>query len=428
MYTKYKISLLFLIVSSFFFYLPVRAASLTFVSDTISNSRPGINANHTIKFTVTNTVPSSGKIVVTPQAGAFTIPAGFNFADIDFLVDGTNRSLDVSPGSGSGSAIGVSVTTGTSGSITFTLNDSDAITTGSVVTIKIGTHASFGATGARQIQNPSGAGSYKVSLQTQNASGGIIDQAQAMVAIQTLVSVGVEVPSAATARVAINSITDNTVPSITANIEIANEGNAPYEYHYEYCVVTTQGNQCGGGDDVAYASAAEEIDAGEANKFVANKTLTVSTAGTYYFKVVVTWGTEKSYASLQFSAVAEPTPTPAPSGGAGGGGGGIIAPPAPVVAVAPLPSACRGADFNLDGKVNSADFSILLFFWKTKPPFKNSCVDLNGDNQVNSIDFSILLYQWGGPGIKISAKNHEPILANYKPWYNLNEYERKVYI
>ncbi len=209
MYTKYKISLLFLIVSSFFFYLPVRAASLTFVSDTISNSRPGINANHTIKFTVTNTVPSSGKIVVTPQAGAFTIPAGFNFADIDFLVDGTNRSLDVSPGSGSGSAIGVSVTTGTSGSITFTLNDSDAITTGSVVTIKIGTHASFGATGARQIQNPSGAGSYKVSLQTQNASGGIIDQAQAMVAIQTLVSVGVEVPSAATARVAINSITDN---------------------------------------------------------------------------------------------------------------------------------------------------------------------------------------------------------------------------
>jgi hypothetical protein len=35
-----------------------------------------------------------------------------------------------------------------------------------------------------------------------------------------------------------------------------------------------------------------------------------------------------------------------------------------------------------------------LAFWKTPYPFKNVCVDINKDKKVNSIDFSILLFQW----------------------------------
>ncbi len=198
----------------------------------------------------------------------------------------------------------------------------------------------------------------------------------------------------APARVAINSITDNTVPSITANIEIANEGGAPYEYQYEYCVVDTIENICGGGDDIAYALSAEEIDPGEENKYVANKTLTVNEIGTYWYKLAVYWGTEKSVAVLQFDARSESEPdTP----GGGGGGGGIITFPMP-----PIASQCSGADFNLDNIVNSIDFSILLYFWKINPPFRNPCVDVNKDNQVNSIDFSIMLYQWGKPGTNVS--------------------------
>jgi len=65
----------------------------------------------------------------------------------------------------------------------------------------------------------------------------------------------------------------------------------------------------------------------------------------------------------------------------------LITPPAGPV--------CSGADFNFDKIVNSTDFSILLFFWKTKPPFKNACVDINQDSKVDSVDFSIMLYQWG---------------------------------
>ncbi|MEI8248888.1 MAG: dockerin type I domain-containing protein [Candidatus Taylorbacteria bacterium] len=53
------------------------------------------------------------------------------------------------------------------------------------------------------------------------------------------------------------------------------------------------------------------------------------------------------------------------------------------------------ADFNRDGKVNSIDFSILLYFWKTKSPFSNPSVDINKDGKVNAVDFSILLYNWG---------------------------------
>ncbi|MDP2704449.1 MAG: DUF1080 domain-containing protein [bacterium] len=200
------------------------------------------------------------------------------------------------------------------------------------------------------------------------------------------------------ARVTINSITDNTVPSITANFVIANEGNVGNEYQYEYCVVDTIGNVCGGGDDIAYGLSAEFIEAGIEEQF--NKTLTVNNTGTYFWKVAVYWGTERSVAVLQFNAVSapepEPTPTPGPGGGGGGGGG-----PAPTPTPPPV-TACMGADFSKDGIVNSTDFSILLYFWKTQPPFRNACVDINKDAQVNSVDFSILLYQWGKPGININ--------------------------
>ncbi len=50
------------------------------------------------------------------------------------------------------------------------------------------------------------------------------------------------------------------------------------------------------------------------------------------------------------------------------------------------------ADLNHDGKVNLADFSILLYYWGTSSPI----ADLNSDGKVNLADFSILLYYWTG--------------------------------
>lgn len=120
----------------------------------------------------------------------------------------------------------------------------------------------------------------------------------------------------APAQVVINSMSDLTVPSISANITITNEGGGAFEYQYEWCVVSSQTNQCGGDDDVYYASAAKLIATGDS--FNPTLTATVSTVGDYWFKVVVYYGTEASGASRIFTATTE-TATPP-----GGGGGGTV--------------------------------------------------------------------------------------------------------
>lgn len=111
----------------------------------------------------------------------------------------------------------------------------------------------------------------------------------------------------APAQVVINSISDTTVPTISANVTISNEGSVSYEYQYEYCVVNTEGNQCGGGDDIAYASASKNLNAGQ--DWTTDLSLTVSDTGNYWFKVVVYWGTETSGAARTFTATEAAAPT-----------------------------------------------------------------------------------------------------------------------
>ncbi len=107
----------------------------------------------------------------------------------------------------------------------------------------------------------------------------------------------------APAQVVINSMSDLTVPTISANTTITNEGNGPFEYQYEWCVVQTEENQCGGGDDIYYASAAKLIGTGQ--NFVTDLTATVPLVGSYFFKVVVYYGAEASGASRSFTATNE---------------------------------------------------------------------------------------------------------------------------
>lgn len=185
-------------------------------------------------------------------------------------------------------------------------------------------------------------------------------------------------------QVIINSITNNVVPSISANITITNEGSVDTEYQYEWCVVSDISNPCGGGN-VFYSSGAKLIAAGQS--WTTDKVATVPDTGTYYFKMVVYFGTNYSVASQVFTAVAGGGSGVAGSGVAGGGGGGGNN----------TASVCKydSADFNLDHLVNSTDFSILLYFWKKNLPFSNIYVDINKDGKVDSIEFSIMLSQWG---------------------------------
>ena len=188
------------------------------------------------------------------------------------------------------------------------------------------------------------------------------------------------------AQVLINSVSGTTVPDITANITIANEGLTGYEYQYEWCVVTDADNVCGGGNDTYHATAAKFINAGE--DFNTTLSATVANPGDYIFKLVVYYGTESSRASRTFTATSDEEP---PSGGGGGGGGSGSGGNVPPV---PTDGDYFSADLNLDGTVDSIDFSILLAYWKTSPPFRNTRADINKDNEVGSVDFSIMLYQW----------------------------------
>jgi len=189
-------------------------------------------------------------------------------------------------------------------------------------------------------------------------------------------------------QVIVSSMNSTQVPNVSANVRITNEGDVAYEYQYEWCVVSASGNACGGGDDVAYGSAAKLIAPGE--NFDTVLTSTVPVTGTYFFKVAVYYGTEISRASRQFTA----TGVVVSPGGGGGGGGGA----GNTDEEESLPTGTcanrQNADINCDGRVNGVDFSILLAFWKTSGPFTNPRVDLNGDGKVDAVDFSIMLYRW----------------------------------
>ena len=241
-----------------------------------------------------------------------------------------------------------------------------------------------------------GVGTYEYSYVTSpTAEGGVWESV-----ISATVETGKTLPgndywnvTTAPPQVIISSMNSTQVPNISANVRITNEGDVPYEYQYEWCVVSQSGNSCGGGDDTSYGSAAKLINPGE--NFDTVLTATVPVPGTYYFKVAVYYGTEISRATRQFDATAAVITTPGGGGGGSSGGstgGTRTAKPKPVAA-----GSCTSAgvaDINCDGKVNGTDFSILLAFWKTPAPFANPRIDLNGDGRDDSVDFSILLYHW----------------------------------
>jgi len=409
------------------------AANLTFVSDTVSNSRPGVSADHTVKFTVTNIIPASGKIIITPQAGVFTIPAGLGMNDLDLFDDGVNLTLADAAGSGSGSAIGVSITSGTGGKITFTLNDTDAITVGSVVTVKIGTNATFGVAGSQQIKNPSGVGSYRIAFETQNAFGGVIDQAQAMIAIIIPVQVGGLIKPIASSEFLFTPVTATTTTllnpdgtKLTVNwpigfatssddfrLEISSfqkqdftpassppSGKSVVGKVYDINLSrVVDGSQVGNfPQDITFDffyldSEIYGIDENTLKPYYWNDSSWTAINGSTVFsnenRVRVSVNHLSNF-TLMGNSSSAPAPPPSGSGGSGGGGGGISL---PVVTSTSTPAtAFKRGDINRDGKVNIVDFSIAAYWYKRlNPP---TSVDINGDGAITLVDFSIMAFYW----------------------------------
>ena len=291
-----------------------------------------------------------------------TIVAGSNYlATVTTLYNGTlTDSMDVPT---------VSI---------FDPNSNSIVTNAALTRIATGTYTySYTSSGSAP------AGTWESVFSANVASGNVLPGADYWTLVTT------------PAQVKINSITSNTVPSVSANVTITDEGLSGNEYQYEWCVVSNLSDPCGSPTNIFDEVRAKYINAGE--DFNTILPANVPNPGNYYFKLIVYFGTQNSVSSVNFTAV------PATSGnngnggngGGGGGGGGSAAPP-PSQAPSTSSKVCgKRGDFNCDGNVNAIDFSILLYFWGSKPPFSNPYVDLNKDGKIDATDFSILLYYWG---------------------------------
>ncbi|MCG3770289.1 MAG: hypothetical protein JW384_01435 [Nitrosomonadaceae bacterium] len=176
------------------FVVSASAASLTVVSDTITTSAPSATTTHTIQFTVTNAVPPSGTIVITPHTNAFEIPFDFGVEDVDFAYATTSggpytaRSLAAAA---TATDDGVIVASGTLGAVTVELNSTEGLAAGDRVRIILGQGASHGAVADSSIENPASVGSYRINVATKQPGGAAIDDAKAMIAIVQQVTVSV---------------------------------------------------------------------------------------------------------------------------------------------------------------------------------------------------------------------------------------------
>ncbi len=156
-------------------------AMLLMVKDTLSTSAPMVSANHTIKFTINNTIPVGGQVNFRFEPGYFHISNFFTYEEVGLSIrlhgedefEKRNLGLFVS-----GTTSAVSITRGSFGSITITL--AEEIPAGSRFEIRLGTHTENGSVG---IANPSDPRSYEFFLETRDTLGIRIDNAKGMVAI-----------------------------------------------------------------------------------------------------------------------------------------------------------------------------------------------------------------------------------------------------
>jgi hypothetical protein len=184
-----------------------------------------------VQFTAAQTIPASGRIVITPQVNVFTIPAGLDFNDIDLAVSSGGPYVDRDlAASADATNDGVSVVSGTTGSITITLNSTSGITAGQLVRVTIGTSATFGATGTNNITDPDSNASYQMVITTRDAGNTLMDRGAAMIAIVDPVGIStVVVPQAA---VLSNGLPSGLLAAGNTTIELSFNADRPSTCRY----------------------------------------------------------------------------------------------------------------------------------------------------------------------------------------------------
>lgn len=192
-----------------------KAANVTSVSDTLSDSDVNALSDHTIEFTIPNGM-AQGDTFTIEFPGGFSIPAAMDFEDVDLTVDASEETLAAGAGAGEW---GVDVDDGTN-IITFTTPTNSGTGSSSAMVVQIGTNAD---SGVEQITNPT-AGSYEILI-----GGTMQDSGRLRVMILDNVLVTADVSTSFTFIVAGTSTgtTINGSPTSTATTTTATE--LPFE-------------------------------------------------------------------------------------------------------------------------------------------------------------------------------------------------------
>ncbi len=156
----------------------LQAASITGVSDVLSDSAPSAASNHTITFTTPSGIAASETVTIT-------FPSGFDISslavgDFDLSVAAADQTLAASA---SATDWGVA-TSGQTITLTAPSSGTPAAANDELI-IKIGTNATGGT---NQITNPSAEGSYEISI-----GGTMTDSGATRVVILTAVTVSASV-------------------------------------------------------------------------------------------------------------------------------------------------------------------------------------------------------------------------------------------
>lgn len=151
----------------------IKAAGLSEISSVSSRLLLAIASNHTVTFTITSSV-DAGETIYVEYPDDFLPAPGIGFADVDLKDDGVDLALAGTP---SGATWGAIFSGDGNRTLTIT-SGTGVIAGGSVIEIKIGTNATFGAAGTKQLTNPTTEGSYTISI-----GGTFGDSGQAAVAI-----------------------------------------------------------------------------------------------------------------------------------------------------------------------------------------------------------------------------------------------------
>lgn len=159
------------------------AANVTSFSNTLSDSAPGVESNHTLSFVTPTGLAATESISIDFATSGFSGIGSITADDIDLVVDSVEQ--DLVDGAAAGTDWGVSA----AGTVITLESDTSTIAATATVVIRIGTNATFGGAGANQITNPT-VGSYEITVDVGNS-----DTGATRVAIVNSVTVTASVPT-----------------------------------------------------------------------------------------------------------------------------------------------------------------------------------------------------------------------------------------